>query len=227
MSIYEEVYGRKKENDAMLEANERAQENNNKIYQEQINFLNNTYLKFRGSFRDKFISVRTMIDNPDWFIQYGKYIEPDFYKGDQGESDVLADVVNTMRNLGKDGISILSLRDYMLSNMHRYPGIFEDEIEEAFNMLGFVKPDNRYLKFTLHKMIGLTTLKKILANPEVFEVNGVDTKRQDEVDKLLQDDARMFEILDSFNGDKELVSEIRAFLVNNGNTYDFDVENFK
>ena len=194
--------------------------------QGQIDFLNNTYLRFRGGFRDKFIAVRTMIDNPDWFIQYRKYIEPDFYKGDQGESDVLADVVNTMRNLSKDDISILSLRDYMLNNMHRYPGIFEEEIEEAFNMLEFVKPDNRYLKFTLHKMLGLTVLKRMLSNPEVFEMNGVDTKRKDEVDKLLQDDARMFEILDSFNGDKELVSEIRAFLVNNGNAYDFDVENF-
>ena len=193
----------------------------------QIDFLNNTYLNFRGSFRDKFIAVRTMIENPDWFIQYRKYIEPDFYKGDQGESDVLADVVNTMRNLSKENISILSLRDYMLSNMRKYPGVFEEEVEEAFNMLEFVTPDNGYLKFTLHKMLGLTVLRRIILNPEVFEMNGIDTKRRDEVDKLLQDDDRMFEILDGFNDDKELVSEIRAFLVNNGNTYDFDVENFK
>lgn len=226
--IYEEVYGHQNPNgrDAMLKVSQRAQEqldNLEKTSPGTKKMYNDIWKICGGVLGDKFIMVKAMIEDQEWFKTYAKYIDQDFFKDEN--ADILADIVTYMKDClsrGKD-ISMMTIKQYVhnLRPSHFPVPLYVDEYKRtvirAFNCLEDL-PEYR-LKDAKETVLSIclqrNTMRRTLSDPGVYELHGYDVKSKAEIERLLCDSVAMINILSEFEEERELVGDIISYIKNN------------
>lgn len=241
-TIYEEVYGHQNPNgrDAMLKVSQRAQEqldNLEKTSPGTKKMYNDIWKICGGELGDKFIMVKAMIEDQEWFKTYAKYIDQDFFKDEN--ADVLADIVTYMKDClarGKD-ISMMTIKQYVhnLRPSHFPVPLYVDEYKRtvirAFNCLEDL-PEERLedAKATILSIsIQRNTLRRTLSDPDVYIANGFDVRSKIELDRLMNDGKSMLKILNNFKEERELVSDVKVFLMTKAKEvkFDFNAKDFE
>lgn len=236
VKIYEEVYGHQNPNgkDAMRQARIRAQEQLDKLEREHPgtkHMYNDIWNRMSGELAEKFICVKAMIEDPDWFSKHAKYIDADFFK--DPAIDILAEVVVFMKNSLNKGLSfnMASVRRFIhkLTPSHfpvsKYAEDYRREVLRAFNNLEDCP--EKILKAAKADVLLLclqrNTLRRTLSDPDVYIALGYDVRNKIEIENLMNDEEAMYVALDKFSEEKELVNDIRMFMMNYGELNPADI----
>lgn len=230
-SVYEHVYQHKYPNtrDAMNEAMKRAMEQIEKLEREHPgtkHIYDEIWDMVSGELAEKFIRVKAMVEDQEWFTKHAKYIDADFFK--DKFVDTLAEIVVFMKNSLMKGlpVNMASVRRFIneLTPSHfpvsSYAEDYRKEILGCFNkledlpekMMRDAKAD------VLMLCLQRNTLRRTLSDPDVYIALGYDVRNKMELDKLMHDGEAMKVALDKFEEERELVKDIRNYLMTLDNT---------
>ncbi len=240
MSQYEFIYGRpnpdgKKAREEMsrrfhdnLETLEKEHPGIKKMYDDLWKLCN-------PELAEKFCMVKAMIERPDWFKHHSKHIAPEIFK--DGATDVLAEIVRWMKNRvdSKQDFDIIKVKHFIQTiQPHLFPDGTADEHKTttigAFNSIDDM--DNNTIESSLGLVLEMSLCRivelRVVSDPAVFEVNGVNPRNADEVRMLMSNTDRMLELVEKFPEERELVNDVRRFLTlrGNDNVFDFNSTDF-
>lgn len=184
---------------------------------------------------EKFCMVRAMIERPDWFKHHSKHILPEIFK--DGYTDVLAEIVRWMKNKvdSKQDFDIIKVKHFVQTMQ---PHLFPDGTAEEHKMLtikvfnSIDDMDNNTIESSLGLVLEMSLCRivelRVVSDPAVFEVNGVNPRNADEVRMLMSNTDRMLELIEKFPEERELVNDVRRFMTlrGNENVFDFNSTDF-
>lgn len=224
-TVYEEVFGKPNpnSNELMREASERAQKNLDdleKKYPGTKRTYNDIFKRMSYDLAEKFICVKALIEDEDFFRTYAKYIDADFFKDET--IDILADIVVFMKNSLAKGrpFNMFAVRRYIKElrpssfPVSAYAEDYRNEILRNLSSLDDIpeKILNAAKADTLLLCLQRNTMRRILSDPEVYLAMGYDQRIKGDIERLTDDEDAMMDALNKFDEEKELVKEVQFFL---------------
>ncbi len=177
---------------------------------------NNLWRKLSPELAEKFLIIVSLADNNDWFKQFYKYIDINFFK--DKDTDALVFVVEFMLDAIKNGkVCDMGMVRHYVSNMKEtqfQPKIdaddFKKEIIMFFNELADVpeKIERQSLNTLLLLCLQRNIMRRTLSDPQVFLARGIDVNDEAELQQLLNDENLMMDIIYEFPEEREFVSRL-------------------